>query len=178
MARRSAWMHRATFDLVWLGVLILTRSVACRLGRSARLFHFGSGWACRRVVGSGRSVWCQGGLEQLGPGLLPRPVLRQVHPEAAGGAGQPSRDVDQLGAGGTGGGFGVEGRGQAAGGAGEVERDRGQHQPGAARRERTRRKCASGPLRRSAWTCSMIACARWVFSAWTSVSGLSVNTAW
>jgi hypothetical protein len=40
--------------------------------------------------------------------------------------GQPSRDVDQLGADGAGGGFGVEGRGQAAGGAGEVERDRGQ----------------------------------------------------
>ena len=38
-------------------------------------------------------------------------------------------------------------------------------------------KCASGPLR-TAWTCSMIACARWVFSAWTSGSGLSVNTAW
>src|SRR5664279_2518660 len=63
------------------------------------------------LVGSGRSEWCQGGLEQLGPGLLPRPVLRKVHPEAAGGAGQPSRDVDQLGADGTGGGFGVEGRG-------------------------------------------------------------------
>src|SRR5664280_2511419 len=44
-------MHRATFDLVWLSVLILTPGVGVPAGpgRSARLFHFGSGWACRRV---------------------------------------------------------------------------------------------------------------------------------
>src|SRR5664280_2848837 len=28
----SAWMHRATFDLVWLGILILTRSVGVPAG--------------------------------------------------------------------------------------------------------------------------------------------------
>jgi len=27
-------------------------------------------------------------------------------------------------------------------------------------------------------TCSMIACARWAFSAWSIGSGLLVNTAW
>ena len=39
-------------------------------------------------------------------------------------------------------------------------------------------RCASGPDRKSAWTCSMTACPRWCFSACTRVSGLSVNTQW
>src|SRR4051794_36115323 len=37
---------------------------------------------------------------------------------------------------------------------------------------------ASGPALRSAWTCSMIACCRWVASAASVGSGESVNTAW
>jgi hypothetical protein len=35
---------------------------------------------------------------------------------------------------------------------------------------------ASGPALRSAWTCSMTACCRWVFSAATIGCGESVNT--
>ena len=37
-------------------------------------------------------------------------------------------------------------------------------------------RCASGPFFRSAMTCSMIACARWAFSAASIGSGELVNT--
>src|SRR5215211_5555643 len=83
----------------------------------------------RALWGGGRSGGCRwpaGGVEQLGPGGLPRPVAGQVQPQPAGGAGQPGGNGDELRADGGGGGLAVKGRGQRAGGAGEVERDRRQ----------------------------------------------------
>jgi hypothetical protein len=70
------------------------------------------------------------GVEEVGEGTPPGPVLGQVVDLPAPGVRQADGDGDEVGADGGGGGMGVEGRGQAPGGAGEVVGDGGQHQPG------------------------------------------------
>src|SRR5664280_1412824 len=106
-------MHRATFDLVWLGVLILTPGVGVPAGPVCPAFprRFRLGLA---AGGRGRPVGVVPGWPGTA-GTRPAPTASAAEGASGGGggAGQPSRDVDQLGAGGTGGGFGVEGRGQA-----------------------------------------------------------------
>jgi len=63
-------------DLVW-GWGVRESPVCPALPRA-------SGWALRRWSGSGWGGWSEGGIEQLGPGRFPGPVLGQVEPEVAG----------------------------------------------------------------------------------------------
>src|SRR5664280_3130171 len=104
-------MHHATSDLVWLGVLILTPGVGVPAGPVCPAFPL----RIRLGLSAGGRVRPVGGVPGWPgtAGTRPAPTASAAegaYPEAAGGAGQPSRDVDQLGADGTGGGFGVEGR--------------------------------------------------------------------
>ena len=62
--------------------------------------------------------------------------------------------------------------GEGPGCAGEVERHHGQDEPGAVRVELPGGQVRQGAVLQVAWTCSMIACPRWVLSAAT-VSSLS-----
>lgn len=85
-----------------------------------------------------------GGVEQVCPGVLPGPVVRQVQGEAPGGAGDPGGDVDEVGAEGGGGGLGVEGGGQSAGGPQEVVGHRPQGEPGGVGVEVSRGQAGQG----------------------------------
>ncbi len=95
-----------------------------------RLGAFGAGG--QAAVGRGS---CRAWGEQLLEGGLPGPVGRQVQPQAVGGAGDPGRGVNQLGANGAGAGSGMAGGGQRTGGAGEVVGDCRADQPGGVRGE-------------------------------------------
>src|SRR3954470_1968862 len=144
-----------------------------------------------RVVGSGRCRWAERGVEQLGPGGLPGPSQGEVQAQPAGGVGQPGGNGDQLGADGAGGRPGMELRGQRAGGPGEGAGGRGGAAPARVRLNAMAASAsqaefaanfpegrwASGPALRSALTCSMIACCRWVVSAASIGSRESAETA-
>src|SRR5664280_933430 len=76
-------MHRATSDPVWLGVLILTPGVGVPAGPVCPAIPLRFRLGLSAGVGSGRSGWCQGGLEQLGPLLyVSRCVVTDQHPVA------------------------------------------------------------------------------------------------
>lgn len=68
--------------------------------------------------------------DRLGPGVLPGPVFWQVDGDAAGVAGDPAGEVDEVPADGGGSGGGIAASGQGGGGAGEVVRDGDAGQPG------------------------------------------------
>src|SRR5664280_1026121 len=59
----SAWMHRATFDLVWLGVLILTPGVGVPAGPVCPAFPLrfrlglSAGWSGQAGRGGARVAW-------------------------------------------------------------------------------------------------------------------------
>src|SRR5664280_2921618 len=124
-------MHRATFDPVWLSVLILTPGVGVPAGPVCPAFplRFRLGLSAGR--GGARVAWNSWD-QACSHGQCCGRCIRRRRAERASRAGM----FDQLGADGAGDGFGAEGRGQAAGGAGEVERDRGQrYRLGGIRRE-------------------------------------------
>ncbi len=78
------------------------------------------------------------------PCVLPGPSPRQVQGEAAGGAGDPGGDMDQVGAQGGGGGLGMEDRGQGARGPQQVVGHGPQDQPRGVRVELPRGQVGQG----------------------------------
>ena len=72
-------------------MMIVVAGRAWVIGRSVRLFHFGSRFGpCGGGWGLGGCGWSEGRVEQLCPGRVPGPVGREVHPELAGGVGEPA----------------------------------------------------------------------------------------
>src|SRR3954466_3246098 len=102
--------------------------------------------------------------------------------DPAGGGGDPGGNGHELAPEGRGGRLRQRRRpGQGRCGAGEVEGHAGADQPGGVGGEHPEGRCANAEAVRSAWTFSMIACRRWVWSAAT-VSMVSasvvVKNAW
>ena len=126
---------------------------------------------------SGSEGWAVRGGRELLPGGLPGPAGRQVQREAAGGAGEPAGDGDELGADRAGGALAWKVDARAPAVRVRLNAIVAQTSHALLAQKCLVGRCASGPFSRSAMTCSTIACARWAVSAASIGSGLLVNTA-
>lgn len=93
-------------------------------------------------------------------------------------AGEPGRDTDQAVTQGAGSGPGVDRTAERAEGVGEVVGHGRAGQPGCVRGELRRGHVGERGVLKSVMTCSTMAWSRWVASAASIGSALSLNTAW